>query len=491
MKLTDLLRDANVVTVDREITGLALDSRRVVPGDAFIALAGFLQHGLIHAKQAIANGASVIIYDPAEQGEVLATAIDALPLVAVDNLPIKLGQIASRFYGYPSQCLNVIGITGTNGKTSCSHFLSQLLEDCAVIGTLGWGKREALQETLNTTPDALSVQQMIYELHAQDSKAVAIEVSSHALQQGRVNGVNFTGVVFTNVSRDHLDYHGTMDAYLQAKLSLLDKPGIRFAVVNLDDPYCEQVLARVPDSTAIWGISTQGKTRADISFCVWVNAISHSAEGMDFTVHWQAQAQRIHVPLYGDFNVENVLSSVAVCLGLGVALDDLAKKLYTLKPVSGRMEPLGGGLLPLVFVDYAHTPDALNKVLASVKKHCQGRLWVVFGCGGNRDTGKRVQMGEIAEHWADHSIVTDDNPRFEASAGIIKDIMSGCQTSKTVVIQDRKSAIVHAIVNATQNDCIVVAGKGHEEYQEIEGVKMPFSDRQVVMDALNMRIVNL
>uniref|UniRef100_UPI001178BCCC UDP-N-acetylmuramoyl-L-alanyl-D-glutamate--2, 6-diaminopimelate ligase n=1 Tax=Crenothrix polyspora TaxID=360316 RepID=UPI001178BCCC len=386
--------------------------------------------------------------------------------------------------------IDVIGITGTNGKTSCSHFLSQLLDDCAIIGTLGWGERGALHQTLNTTPDAVSVQRMLFELLGNGKRAVAMEVSSHALEQGRVNGVHFKGVVFTNVSRDHLDYHGTMDAYLQAKLTLLGKLGIRFAVVNLDDPYSDRVIARIPKSVVAWGISTVGKTVAGME-CVWVKEMSHDAEGIGFTVNWRTHSQAISVPLYGDFNVENILTTLAVSLAMGGDLMELANKLHFIKPVSGRMEPLGGGLLPMVFVDYAHTPDALDKVLVSVRKHCLGDLWVVFGCGGNRDTGKRSQMGKIAEQWADYVIVTDDNPRFETSEAIIEDILRECQSNKIQVIQNRKNAIQQAVINATATDCIVIAGKGHETYQDIKGIKMPFSDRQVVMDALNMRIVNL
>ncbi|WP_394751987.1 UDP-N-acetylmuramoyl-L-alanyl-D-glutamate--2,6-diaminopimelate ligase [Crenothrix sp.] len=490
MKLNALLSAWVGGESDIDVTGLALDSRKVIFGHVFIALAGFNQHGLLYAQQAIDQGACAIVYDPAENGLTLAAKIKGLPLIAIVDLGLKLGEIASRFYGFPSQKIDVIGITGTNGKTSCSHFLSQLLDDCAIIGTLGWGERGALRETINTTPDALSVQQMLFELLGNDKKTVAMEVSSHALAQGRVNGICFKGVVFTNISRDHLDYHGTMDAYLQAKLILLDKPGIGFAVVNLDDPYVNKVIARIPGSVMTWGISATGRILPGME-CVWVKDMYHDAEGIGFTVNWRTNAQAIHVPLYGDFNVENILATLAVSLAMGSDLIGLAHKLHFIKPVAGRMEPLGGGLLPLVFVDYAHTPDALEKVLASVRKHCQGDLWVVFGCGGNRDTGKRSQMGNIAEQWADYVIVTDDNPRFEASSAIVEDIIQACQSNKIQAIQNRKDAIHQAVINATAIDCIVVAGKGHETYQEIEGVRMPFSDRQVVMDALNMRLVNL
>jgi UDP-N-acetylmuramoyl-L-alanyl-D-glutamate--2,6-diaminopimelate ligase len=490
MMLSDLLPDGVAVSKDIAVTGLALNSRDVVAGTVFIALAGSVQHGLLYAKQAIAKGAVAIVYDPAGNGDVLAAKIDAIPTLAILGLALKLGEIGARFYGSPSQQIDVIGITGTNGKTSCSHFLSHTLDDCAIIGTLGWGERGQLRETLNTTPDVLSVQRMLAKLLNNGKQAVAMEVSSHALEQGRVNGVAFKGVVFTNISRDHLDYHGSMEVYLQAKLSLLDKPGIEFAVINLDDAYCGQIIARLPKSVRAFGISALGKTMPGME-CVIAKDIGHDADGIVFTALWCGQAQAINVSLYGDFNVENVLITLAVTLAMGVPLAEAVTRLHTIKAVAGRMEALGGGVLPLVFVDYAHTPDALDKVLSSVKKHCQGNLWVVFGCGGNRDTGKRPQMGEIAGQWADHVIVTDDNPRFETGGSIVSDIMRGCKAYKTEVIQDRKQAIQQAVLNAKAHDCIVVAGKGHEAYQEIGAVRMPFSDKQVVMEALNMRIVTL
>lgn len=489
MMLNDLLPNEVLINQDSVVTGLALNSREVVMGNVFIALSGSQQHGLVYAQQAIANGAIAIIYDPDGAGEG-DNLVDRVPMIAVADLGLKLGGIASRFYGDPSQYIDVIGITGTNGKTSCSHFLSYTLDECAIIGTLGWGERGHLCATINTTPDALSIQRMLFELLKNGKRAVAMEVSSHALEQGRVNGMHFKGVVFTNISRDHLDYHGTMDSYLQSKLSLLDKPGIQFAVINLDDPYSDKIIARLPKSVAAWGISTSGKTVEGME-CVGAKDISHGAEGIGFVATWREHTQVISVPLYGDFNVENSLITLAVTLAMDVPLVEAAKRLQCINAVAGRMEALGGGMLPLVFVDYAHTPDALDKVLASVRKHCQATLWVVFGCGGNRDMGKRSQMGKIAEHWADRIIVTDDNPRFEASAAIIKDIMSGCQSAKVDIIPSRKDAIQRAILSATAQDCVVVAGKGHEAYQEIEGVKLPFNDRQVVMDALNMRIVNL
>ena len=474
-----------------QITGLALDSRAVVGGDLFIALAGARQHGLNHVAQAIDKGACGVVYDPAGGGKQLIERANNVPIIAVEDLGLKLGDIAARFYGNPSGVMSVIGITGTNGKTSCSHFLSQMLEDCGIIGTLGWGEWGKLSKTLNTTPDALETQRILAELQKNRKKIVAMEVSSHGLEQGRVNGVTFKGAVFTNISRDHLDYHGTMDAYLQAKLELLNKPGLHFVVVNLDDFYSGQIIAAVPEAVVVWGISVQGKALAS-GECISAENILHKEDGIEFDVRWRGDSQRIKVPLYGVFNSENVLTVLAVMLAMGVSMPDAVKKLRFIKPVTGRMERFGGDGLPLIFVDYAHTPDALDKVLSGMRKHCRQALWVVFGCGGNRDKGKRPQMGRIAEQWADHVVITDDNPRYENGLDIVNDILAGCSLTgrnsvQVEVIQNRKEAIQNVIARAAEKDCIVVAGKGHEHYQEINGVKIAFNDSQIVTNALEMR----
>jgi UDP-N-acetylmuramoyl-L-alanyl-D-glutamate--2,6-diaminopimelate ligase len=482
---------------DRPVSGLALDSRLVVGGDVFIALAGARQHGLAHVEQAINNGACAVIFDPAGDGRQLADLSAQrrmnsplqIPMIAVENLSLKLGGLAARFYGDPSRFMAVIGITGTNGKTSCSQFLSQMLDDCGIIGTLGWGEWGKLNKTQNTTPDALAIQQILAEFLKNKKRSVAMEVSSHGLEQGRVNGVRFEAAVFTNISRDHLDYHGTMDAYVQAKLALLKQPGLVFAVVNSDDIYSEQIIAAVPESVQLWQFSANGKT-ADSGECVNAENILHKIDGIEFDLRWQDRLQRVKVPLYGDFNVENVLAVSTVMLAMGISVDDATKRLSHIKPVDGRMERFGGNTDPLIFVDYAHTPDALDKVLSSMRKHCKQDLWLVFGCGGNRDVGKRPLMGKIAGQWADHVVITDDNPRYENGLDIVNAILAGCGSSKVEVIQNREQAIQKAIIKAAANDCVVIAGKGHEQYQEINGVQLPFSDRQVVIGALAMRAKN-
>ncbi len=498
MTLKELLKDwlSNIdmsMYADNSVIGLALDSRDIIKGYVFIALGGSKQHGMAYIDQAINNGACAIIYDPAGIGDILVEHNAHIPMIALDELAVKLGHIAARFYGNPSELMTVIGVTGTNGKTSCSQFLSQMLDDCGTIGTLGWGECNNLQKTLNTTPDALETQRILSELLKTNKKVVAMEVSSHGLDQGRVNGVAFKGAIYTNISRDHLDYHGTMDAYLQAKLLLLNSPSLAFVIVNLDDEYSDQIIETVPENVAKWGISLQQKTRPD---CICINAenILNTDEGIAFDLHYQGNKHKIKVPLYGHFNVENVVTVFTAMLAMGITESESIKRLGFIRSITGRMERLGGQGTPLVFVDYAHTPDALDKVLFSAKKHCTQALWVVFGCGGDRDKGKRSQMGRIATQWADHVIITDDNPRFENALDIVNDILKGCQDignstmSRNVeVIQDRTLAIQSVLARASAKDCIVVAGKGHELYQEINGVQLNFSDSQVINDALTAR----
>ena len=486
--LVDVSEQCSQLIAELDISGLALDSRVVEAGELFIALAGSKQHGLSNVDRAIDKGACAVLFDPSGEGRVLAETITDIPAIPVENLSHVLGELAARFYGKPSKNLDVIGITGTNGKTSCSQFLGQLLEDCGIIGTLGWGDWGRLNKTVNTTPDALTVQKTLAEFVKDKKKTVAMEVSSHGLDQGRVNGVQFKGAVFTNISRDHLDYHGSMENYLAAKLKLLQMPGLKFVVVNLDDGSCDEIIAAVPEAVMAWGISVKGKS-INLGQTVIAEEIRHTLDGIEFDVRCGSNIQRIKAPLYGDFNAENLLCVLAVMLAMDHTLAEAANKVKSIKPITGRMERCGTKANGLsVFVDYAHTPDALYRVLASLRKHSDQALWVVFGCGGNRDAGKRPQMGSIAEQWADRVIITDDNPRFEDDVQIAKEVMTGCSSDKVLLIQDRKQAIQHAIANAAENDCIVVAGKGHESYQEINGVQYPFNDKQIAEEALHLRI---
>lgn len=480
MKLAELLKGQTEIPADLDISGLCLDSRQVQAGDAFIALNGAIQHGIHHAQQAIDKGAVAVIYDPVGADAQTAQALSVASF-AIADLAQKLGEMAAKFYGNPSQILDVIGVTGTNGKTTCSQLIAQALPACGVIGTLGWGDVGNLQATANTTPDALAVQQMLYEFVKQGKRTAAMEVSSHGLQQGRVNAVAFKGAVFTNLSRDHLDYHGSMADYLQAKLALFRTPGLQFAVVNLDDPSSAAVLKTLPANLRCWTYSATGR-RGSAKEAVSAEQVKHSAAGIEFDAIWREQRCRATTPLVGGFNLDNVLAVLCVLLATGSEFDAAVAQLAELTAIAGRMEKFGGNGKPTVFVDYAHSPDALEKVLKAVKGANQ--LRVVFGCGGDRDKGKRPEMGRIAETWAEQVIVTDDNPRSEASAAIIDDILSGCHSQKITVINDRATAINTVIRQANPDDCVVIAGKGHEDYQEIGGVKQPFSDSAVVRQAL-------
>jgi len=477
---------------DREVGGLCHDSRRVRPGDLFFALAGSQSHGMRYADSAAASGASLILYDPARGGAELASsgAGCAIPCIPVERLDQMMGFVADRFFGEPSKLMTVVGVTGTNGKTSCSHFIAQALSEdapAAVVGTLGWGVPGFLKSTAHTTPDAIEVHSLLSQLAADGVAMVAMEASSHGLHQGRLNGVRFQGGLFTNLSRDHLDYHGNMEAYLEAKLRLLDWPGVEFFVFNLDDDCARAVLARVPTGVRAIGFSAGGgqESLSGVEI-VQASAIRHEKTGVSFDVVFGSQTARVFSPLYGDFNVENLLGTLGVLLACGFRLEEAARVLGRARAVPGRMERFTARAGAAAVVDYAHTPDALHKALASLRRHCEGDLWAVFGCGGDRDRGKRPQMGAVAAKLADRVVLTDDNPRTEDGDAIIQDILEGCEGHALPVIRDRRQAIAYAVAHLKAGDVLLVAGKGHEDTQEINGVKYPFSDRAVLRELLGL-----
>lgn len=471
-----------------DVQGLRHDSRAVRPGDLFFAFAGSHSHGMRHAAEAVARGACAIVYEPSAGGAELASKISGVPCLPVSGLDQRAGVVADRFFGEPSKHLEVIGITGTNGKTSCSHFLAHALgKPAAVIGTLGWGSPEALQPTAHTTPDVLEVHGLLAKLRGQGIRTVAMEASSHGLVQGRLNGVRFEGGLFTNLSRDHLDYHGSMEAYLEAKLRLLTWPGLEFVAFNLDDASAKAIVDRVPAGVRKIGFSLNRACplpNADVDL-VSASEIRHGAGGIAFRARFGRSTAPVTAPVYGDFNVENLLACLAVLLGKGFDLEDAARRLGRVRAVAGRMERFAGGAT--MVIDYAHTPDALAKTLTSLRRHCEGTLWVVFGCGGDRDRGKRPQMGAIAERLADRVVVTDDNPRHEDGDAIVAEIVAGCSREDIVVMRNRRAAIAWAIEHAAIGDVVLVAGKGHEGAQEIKGIKHPFSDREVVKNLLRSR----
>ncbi len=496
LALTELLHDFCADLPDLCVYGIELDSRKIKTGDLFIAVSGSNSHGLDFLNQALINGATAIVYDPQGADDVVIQQVLAacpVPACSINDLNFKVGEIAARFYQHPSQQLRVIGITGTNGKTSCSHYIAQALSDnnsSAVIGTLGWGIPGHLQPTLNTTPDAINLQSCLASILAAGGKTVAMEVSSHGLVQGRTKGVYMVGALYTNISQDHLDYHGSMEAYFAAKLNLLQTADLQFVVVNLDDSYAQVIIAKAQEiAVRVIGFSRQ----TEFSGCRWDGVervigqdIKQQLSGISLQVSFQAQSAELKASLLGDFNVDNLLASLAVIIAMGYSLSDAVQWLSKVRAVPGRMEYFSAGHHTVqVVVDYAHTPAALENVLKSVKSLTQGRLWLVFGCGGERDQAKRAQMGRVAEALADQVIVTDDNPRNEEGHTIVEAILSGFNATDAVsVCRDREQAIISAIQQAAADDVVVVAGKGHESTQAIKGILYPFSDQQVVRKAL-------
>ena len=471
---------------DTLLRGLCLDSRQLEPGEAFVALAGQRGHGLAHAAEAVRRGCAAILHEPDQFDAEPPPGLNGVPLVAVPGLRQHLGRLADRFYGSPSQDLKVLGITGTNGKTSCSHFIAQALSGSApagVIGTLGFGIPPDLMPTRHTTPTLPDVHRMLHTLRGQGCHAVAMEASSHGLRQGRLDGVRFRGALFTNFTRDHLDYHGTMAAYLEAKLVLLEAPGLEFVVFDADSSFAEVIPLRTPPAVRLLAYSTNPAEKSPCPAGLTASDWTQDVEGMSFRVHFEGATALVRASVLGGFNYRNTLASLAVLLGLGFSLDQAALAMAAIRPVAGRMEHYQGRCRTVV-VDYAHTPDALHNVLEGIRGSCDGRIWLVFGCGGERDSGKRAEMGAVAVSRADQVILTDDNPRSEDGDRIIADILAGCGTPHPQTIRDRRTAIRYALEQMSPGDWLVVAGKGHETTQEINGIQLPFSDRDVVLQWL-------
>jgi UDP-N-acetylmuramoyl-L-alanyl-D-glutamate--2,6-diaminopimelate ligase len=478
LRLADLL--AGLVDVPAALNVVVLrlvaDSRRVRSGDVFVALAGASTHGLRHATDVLAKGAVAILHDGEAPADLMLGEAVAAHAIAVPGLRAALGALADRVAGEPSAALRVIGVTGTNGKTSTVQLIAQALErlgtPAGTIGTLGAGRVGRIVEGERTTPDVLSVHGLLAQLREDGARAVAMEVSSHALDQGRVDGVRFEVAVFSNLTRDHLDYHGTMDAYGEAKAKLFAWPTLQGAVVNIDDAYGRALAVRIPGSIR-WTVSANGDAAARLR----AEGLALTADGLRFDLVEGGARATITSPLLGRFNADNLLAVAGALRALGVTFDAVAAALPTLEPVHGRMTRLGGGTKPLVVVDYAHTPDALQQALLSLRGHVHGALACVFGCGGERDRGKRPQMAAIAEAHADRVTVTDDNPRGEDGDAIVADILAGFrEPARHAVVRDRRAAIRAAVTTARPGDVVLLAGKGHEPYQEIAGVKHAFDD---------------
>jgi UDP-N-acetylmuramoyl-L-alanyl-D-glutamate--2,6-diaminopimelate ligase len=487
MTLADLLPD---VDVPRELVvrGLVQDSRAVEAGDGFVAIGGFGTHGLAFATQAKARGASAILFEP--------PAPDDLPpppgAIAVPGLRSRLGDMADRFHARPSRQMAVVGVTGTNGKTSTVQLLAQAWHlrgtRCGTVGTLGAGMYGHATATGFTTPLVLQLHALLAQMRDAGARAVAMEVSSHALDQGRVDGVHFKVGVFTNLTRDHLDYHGSMERYGEAKRRLLLWPELKTAVVNLDDAYGRELFSTLPPGLRALGLSSRDAAGATVR----ASALRLDSSGIAFELEIEDQRHPVQSKLMGRFNVDNLLAVAGALYATGEVPAEIARTLSRLQPIHGRMNRLGGeGGRPLVVIDYAHTPDALEQALASLREHEPARLWCVFGCGGERDAGKRPQMAASAERLADSVIVTDDNPRSEDGSAIVADILAGFDDASAIVVErDRARAIGRAIEASGADDIVLVAGKGHEPYQEIKGIRHPFDDTAVARRCLEAHAAN-
>ncbi|SDA87908.1 UDP-N-acetylmuramoylalanyl-D-glutamate--2,6-diaminopimelate ligase [Pseudomonas sp. NFACC15-1] len=457
---------------DLLIRELALDSRNVRAGDLFLAVPGARVDGRDHIADALKRGAAAVAYEV--RGATVLPITD-VPLIPVKDLAAQLSDIAGRFYGDPSRHLNLVGVTGTNGKTSVTQLVAQALDllgqHCGIVGTLGNGFHGALESGLHTTPNPIAVQATLADLKKAGAKAVAMEVSSHGLDQGRVTALAFDVAVLTNLSRDHLDYHGTMQAYGEAKAKLFAWNDLKCRVINLDDEFGRQLAADKRESRLIT------YSLEDTSAYLYIRQAQFNDEGVRATLVTPQGEHHLRSTLLGRFNLSNVLAAIGALLGLDYALDEILKVLPKLEGPAGRMQRLGGGAQPLVVVDYAHTPDALEKVLTALRPHAKGKLLCLFGCGGDRDRGKRPLMAEVVERLADGVLVTDDNPRSEDPLRIFDDIRAGfTAVDKVTFVAGRGQAIAQLIASASADDVIVLAGKGHEDYQEINGERHAFSD---------------
>lgn len=458
------------------ITGITIDSRQVIPGDLYVCIPGFSVDGHDFAESAIKAGAKALVVQ-----RFLPLNV---PQLKVEDTRRIVGYLASELYDNPSRQLTLVGVTGTNGKTTVTHLIEEIArhgdKKTGIIGTLGAKIGDKELPGHHTTPESTDIQKLLQEMVSEDVEMAVMEVSSHALDLGRVNGCEFKGAVFTNLSQDHLDYHKDMDEYLQAKgllFSGMDKEdNNQLAVINADDPASDYLKKITPYSVVTYAVDTEADFKAE--------KIKLSDQGVEFEVRFKGTTAKLFYRTPGKFSVYNALAAFAWGIMSGYPLEVVLKALGTIRGVPGRFESVRAGQPFLVIVDYAHTPDGLENVLSTAREFTSGKLYTVFGCGGDRDKKKRPLMGEAASRWSDYLIVTSDNPRTEEPPSIIQDILPGIKDVEYTVIEDRRSAIVHACEVATSGDTIVIAGKGHEDYQIIGKTTIHFDDREEVRKAL-------
>lgn len=495
MKLNDLLTDyisENKLNKLKNITinNLSLDSREIEPGYLFFAISGEKVNGVEFINNAIEKGAAAVVWESSTEVDAIevnwrkSSGNIEVPIIAISNLTQLVGEFANRFYTKPSDNISVCGITGTNGKTSCADFIAQVMSvdaPCGLLGTLGSGIYPNLKETGFTTPDAIACHRWLADIKSKNAVYAVMEVSSHALMQGRVSGIHFNSAVFTNLSRDHLDFHGDMESYESAKAKLFEFPKLKNAIINIDDAAGRNIVGKLSDDIHCVRYGMDSSFKPDVIG----SELKLDQHGLSMQVSTPWGKGQLTSPVMGHFNASNLLAVLSVMLLQGIEFNEALNRLSKVESVAGRMQRFGGDNSPLVVVDFAHTPDALEQVLNSLRQHTQHNLWCVFGCGGDRDKGKRPLMGAIAEAKADYVVLTNDNPRNENPEKIIEGIKAGMNGNENISIEDdRHNAIHFAISQAQAGDVVLIAGKGHEDYQLIGDKKYPFNDVEEVKQQL-------
>ncbi len=487
-KLSILLPECNIKQkIDPDVTGLCLDSRTLQEGDLFFACKGTHQDAIHFILEAINKGASAILCEASSETLIRHLQYD-IPIIPIHNLNHQISKIAAIFFDFPKDNLKIIGITGTNGKTSCSHFLAAAFQklniSCGVIGTLGSGVYGNIEPGNLTTPDAITLQKTFFEFAKLNVKYVAMEVSSHSIDQGRINDIPFDIGIFTNLTRDHLDYHGDMDTYGSVKKSFFTNSLLKHAVINVEDDFGLSIVDSIYKNKNVIAYSVNEIKNLPVPL-VYAQDVQLDIAGLHARIYTPWGEGNLHVKVIGRFNLSNLLAVVSALCLLDIPLNKVLQSVNQLTSVPGRMQSFGGDDLPLVVVDYAHTPDALEKALQSLQQHCEGKLYCLFGCGGDRDKGKRPLMAKIAERYADRIIVTNDNPRFENPEDIVTDILQGFTRLDRVTVEYDRAIAIQAILRcASAGDCVLIAGKGAEMHQILEGHKIPFSDTEEVKDVL-------
>lgn len=476
------------------VTQLELDSRRVTPGTTFVAIKGHATDGRQFIDSALSQGANAVIAEACSEKPHGLVEFrchrdnDAIAIIYIDDLSRLLSELAGRLYAHHNNQL--IGVTGTNGKTTITQLIAQWLElvgqRAAVMGTTGNGFLNDLQPAENTTGNAVEVQSTIAALAELGAQYTALEISSHGLVQDRVKALAFAAGVFTNLSRDHLDYHGTMEEYAEAKFALFNQHQCQHAIINVDDAVGQNWTTRLDNAIAVSLLPESERAVCDTP-TVWANQVTYSEQGIAITFDGHFGSGHLSVPLIGEFNASNVMLAMTTLLALGIDKQALINTAPQLEPVLGRMELFMAQGKAKVVVDYAHTPDALEKALLALRVHCEGQLWAIFGCGGDRDKGKRPMMAEIGERLADNVILSDDNPRSEDPAEIVQDMLAGMDHPQQAIVEHQRfSALQHALNHASEQDIILLAGKGHEDYQVLADKTVHYSDRESAQQLLGL-----